>query len=199
MEYCVECHGDDEPRADFRVHDIDGSFEGGANLVRWEKIVEMVSLGDMPPAEAGQPDRQTRDQFVGWITAELEAAGRGVNPVSMQLPAYGNRVNHEDLFSGEFTGPAYSYSRLWRIHPEIYRERANLFRVDGSAVIRMRSSLTELAGGGFRDFSIIRADEATFNALLTDSKSIAKTLTVGPGSPPDERRASLRGVAPAAG
>jgi hypothetical protein len=34
---------------DFAVHDIDGLITHGKDVVRWEKVLEMISLGEMPP------------------------------------------------------------------------------------------------------------------------------------------------------
>lgn len=50
--YCVECHNADKAKADFRLDDIKGAITAGRDTERWEKALEMLSIGDMPPEKA---------------------------------------------------------------------------------------------------------------------------------------------------
>jgi len=53
--HCVDCHGPEKPKGKFQLHDlIDKDFDPADNK-RWQNIVEMVDLGDMPPAKRPQP------------------------------------------------------------------------------------------------------------------------------------------------
>ena len=54
-EHCVSCRGEKKRKAKFALHDIDGSVTSGKDIVRWEKILEMISLGEMPPEDEPQP------------------------------------------------------------------------------------------------------------------------------------------------
>jgi hypothetical protein len=54
-KHCVKCHGEKKQKADLVLHDIDGVVTTGKDIIRWEKVLEMVSLGDMPPEDEAQP------------------------------------------------------------------------------------------------------------------------------------------------
>ena len=113
-KYCAGCHGADVQKAEFAVHEITKG-----DLGHWEKIAENVSLELMPPPEKPQPTREQRDAFVDWIRAHLKASV--IHEMNRRKTSdQGNRVGHEDLYSGKHKGPAYSSSRLWRISQRIY-------------------------------------------------------------------------------
>ena len=61
-----------------------------------------MSIGDMPPDDAKLPKRSDRDKVVNWITTELKKIGKGPDAIAQQDPSHGNRLNHQDLFSGKF-------------------------------------------------------------------------------------------------
>ncbi len=61
-EYCTRCHGEKKQKADYAIHDIDYRIGDGKDLDRWQKALEMMSLGDMPPQKkkVEQPGRAER-------------------------------------------------------------------------------------------------------------------------------------------
>jgi hypothetical protein len=181
--HCARCHGAEKPEADFQLHDLTADFTQEEDAVRWEKILEMVSLGDMPPPDEAQPLRVDRRRLTRWVGGQLSAVGRGASAIRAKLPTFGNRVNHEELFSGAHRRPAFTYPRLWRIYPDIYEGRMNGLRLGRSLSERMKSSLATLDGRGFNDYAMVHADEATFSALLTNAESIAQQATTGKGAP----------------
>ena len=68
--HCVRCHGKRKQKAEFALHDIDGLVTAGKDVEPWEKILEMVSLGDMPPEDEEQPSKVDRKRITTWIAAE---------------------------------------------------------------------------------------------------------------------------------
>ena len=170
-EHCSRCHGEKKQKADFFLHDIDGSITGGKDTVRWEKILELMSLGDMPPEDEDQPAKVERSRVQGWITAELRKIGRGHDEGKLALPHQANRVDHEELFSGEHKGPSYSPSRLWRKSPQIYDRFAAGLR------LKVSQPLLGLGGKGIQDYASLFADESTIKTMLRNSNVIAETMT----------------------
>ena len=78
--HCVKCHSDQEPKADLNVtldRDLDSVTKRRAV---WENIVEMVSNGQMPPAEEPRPDQDAIDKFVAVVNAVFEEADRHAKP-----------------------------------------------------------------------------------------------------------------------
>ena len=169
-KYCADCHGAEKAKADFTLHDIDGQVTAGKDVVRWEKVLEMLSLGDMPPRKAEQPGRVERERITTWIAAELKKIGRGHDEAKLALPHQANRISHEDLFSGKHKGPAWSPARLWRKSPQIYDRFARDMRT------AIAQPLLGLGGKGIQDYATLYADEATIQTMLRNSSLVVDNL-----------------------
>jgi len=174
-QYCVACHGEEKQKADFALHDIDPAIADGKDIERWEKVLEMVELGDMPPEDKKQPDAHQRETMTAWLAGELRAIGRGPAPGRELFPEHGNRLDHQALFSGEHTGPAYTRSRLWRISPQMYQRFAS--RMDMAR--KLSAPLQNAGETGFQDYAFLKADEATIQTMLQNCKRTAATLIHG--------------------
>ena len=173
--YCIRCHEGENAKAGFRLDEIDPAITAGQDVERWEKALEMISIGDMPPPEKKQPERAIRHQVEAWILAELRKIGRGPDDSRLGRPEFGNRVDHEELFSGEHTGPASSPPRLWRKSQYIYQrfiEKQRLGRGGGNPY-------APLSGHGFKDYAQLFASESTILSLRNDADSFIAELIDG--------------------
>lgn len=173
--YCVECHGADTQEADFRTDNLATSIGEGSDVERWEKALEMISIGDMPPSDAdAQPSKSERQAITNWITTELKKIGRGPDDARLQLPEHGNRIDHEALFSGEHQGPAFSPSRIWRKSSHIHRDFENRLRLQQG-----NTPFNPKGGHGFQDYAMLLANESTISTMKTNAASYVTTLVDG--------------------
>lgn len=169
QKYCVCCHHDDNPKAEYRIDDLSGDFAAGEDTVRWEKAHEMISLGEMPPSTAKlQPTESQRRTISNWIGAELKQIGRGKLEDALKHPSQANRVPHDELFSGEHAGPASSPPRLWRLSPDAY---SSVLSNDGSS-----TTFEVLSGHGFKNYASLPADEAAVNMMLQTTAIVASFM-----------------------
>lgn len=167
--YCASCHTGDKAKAKYRVDDMKGNIAAGEDTVRWEKALEMISIGDMPPAKAkAQPTDAERKKLEDWIAGELKKIGRGKLEDALLHPEHANRVDHNELFSGKHKGPASSPPRLWRLSPQAYAE---VLSFDGSD-----ATLEVLSGHGFKDYATLKADEAAVNVMLRTTDIVASYM-----------------------
>ncbi|MEM7394747.1 MAG: DUF1592 domain-containing protein, partial [Verrucomicrobiota bacterium] len=170
-QYCGDCHGEDSSgKGDFYLHDIDGLISGGKDIVRWEKTLEMLELRLMPPEKKPQPSSLDRKRVTGWIAAELRKIGRGPDEAALALPSQANRLDHEELFSGEHKGPSYTPARMWRKSPHIYSRFADEMRTNVS------QPLHGLGGKGIQDYASLLADVSTIQTMLRNSHLVADQL-----------------------
>lgn len=174
-QYCLECHTDSEAEAEFRLDDIDGQISKGADIERWEKALEMIEIGDMPPNDYEQPSVDTVRQLTNWVNNELKKIGRGPDESRLIRPEYGNRVRHEDLFSGEFKGPSSSPSRIWRKTPQIHAKFEEVLRLPKSS-----SPFSPKGGKGFQDYAMLLANESTISAMRINASNYAAEILDGP-------------------
>jgi mono/diheme cytochrome c family protein len=81
-KYCIRCHGDKVQKADFRLDDL-GAIDAGT-AQQWTKVLEKLTLSEMPPPDELQPSLADTDSVTTWITKELERVNR-------RIPKAGNR------------------------------------------------------------------------------------------------------------
>ena len=172
-EHCTKCHGEARQSGDIRLHDLSGDVAGGGKAGLWERVYEMLVLGEMPPAKEPQPDGQIARRIAAWIREELQKGGR-VMQEKWQLPTHGNYVDHDALFNQAPRGVPRPPARLWRLRPAAYEAA-----VDGIA--RGTNTATPFSlqtGGGFGDYaSLYRLDDGTLGLLLGNARAIARRQT----------------------
>ena len=181
--HCVACHGEKDPKGKFSLHDlIEKDFDPADNK-RWQNIVEMVDLGDMSPPKRKQPADDEREAFEASVNTLLQAFNVGKSDWEKQLPRYANRVDHDALFSGEHTGPAYTPARVWRISGDTYQRLMKDFDLGFDFVVPMKKNDT-----GFDDYASLYADEATILTMKSNAKRVATAMTMGKMSQPKRKQ-----------
>lgn len=116
--HCLSCHGAEDPEGDFSLHDLGEDFQSPEASQRWLAVLRQLETGTMPPADEQQPGHADRHKMIAEIGEQFRLVGRPLELIR-SAPKYGNYVNHADLFSGEYKGPAFSRPRIWRISPYI--------------------------------------------------------------------------------
>lgn len=179
QEHCLRCHGPEKQKGRRAFHQIDGDPAAGPHAETWSRILEMLSLGEMPPPEEPppeepQPEARLRRRIADWIRTELIRGGRHAED-KLLLPAYGNVVNHDRLFDPAARDPLEAPPRLWRINPYVYTN-----------VVAELSGLKDLAQpfalqsgqGTFEDFAaLVKIDEPTTELLIRNAMQIAALQT----------------------
>ena len=126
--HCVDCHGDTEPEGDLSLHDLGPVDE--LNASTWTSVWAQVTLKEMPPKDAEQPEVVQRLQFSDWIVGELTRVMRDKGGFRVHLdPNKGNFVDHDLLFgplpAGIELQPTSSPARIWRVTPQEHVTRLN--------------------------------------------------------------------------
>ena len=94
--HCVDCHGDSEPEGNLSLHDLGPVDEVSASI--WRTVWAQVTLKEMPPRDAEQPDVIDRLKFSDWIVGELTRTMRDKGGFQAHLdPDKGNFVDHDLL------------------------------------------------------------------------------------------------------
>ncbi len=73
---CIQCHGPDKQKGDFRVDTLNPNLLTGGDVNKWLEIFDVISNGEMPP-----PDKkdvhlsdQQRNQVIEWVGNEIQKA-----------------------------------------------------------------------------------------------------------------------------
>ncbi len=118
--YCVSCHGPDKQRGDVRTDTL-AELTGDARSGLLNRMHEAVRLKEMPPKGAKQPTDAERKLLDRWLGRELAKTGGGKLEEKLRKPEFGNYIDHEKLFSGEYVDlPGFTSDRRWLISEFIF-------------------------------------------------------------------------------
>lgn len=123
--YCYSCHENDTTSGEVRLDNLE-SLALEARLDLLNRVQEQVFLGEMPPKNETQPTAAERDRLRAWVSSELRKHNASKLEDKLRMPEYGNVVDHEKLFSGEYKDlPGYTPDRRWLISEFIFDAKLN--------------------------------------------------------------------------
>ena len=125
---CLDCHGQKDPEGGLSLHDLGPIDEVNANA--WRSVWAQVTLKEMPPRDAEQPEVIERLRFSEWIIGQLTQVMRDKGGFRDHLdPNKGNFVDHDLLFGAIPEGitlvPTSTPARIWRVTREEHITRLN--------------------------------------------------------------------------
>ncbi len=69
--HCVECHGTDVQKGDFRIDTVPPLDSAHNAAENWSLIADVLETGEMPPRKKPRPPTGEVEQLVEWVSAEL--------------------------------------------------------------------------------------------------------------------------------
>lgn len=72
-QFCVECHGTESPEAHLNLERLSAQPDFATQFRTWEKVIERLKDGQMPPAGAQQPAGPQRRELIELIAGALDA------------------------------------------------------------------------------------------------------------------------------
>jgi mono/diheme cytochrome c family protein len=101
-EHCIRCHGQSETKGELRLNELDADLTRPAIFERWQRIVERIQAGEMPPENEPQPMPEQAAEFVKQLTTQLDAVAAQRRSGGRVVLRRLNRVEYEntvrDLF-----------------------------------------------------------------------------------------------------
>lgn len=79
-QFCFDCHAGDEPAAELALDAFTDNLSLIENRDVWDRVLDMVTTGQMPPSDSEQPTIEASDAFVAHIEAIFEHADRTAKP-----------------------------------------------------------------------------------------------------------------------
>lgn len=118
--YCVSCHGPDEQKGTVRFDALE-TMDPVALQALYGSTKAVVDFEEMPPSKAKQPTEAERAVLARWLDSKISSEEKKKLTDKLKKPEFGNYVDHEDLFSGEYADlPASTYDRRWLISEFIF-------------------------------------------------------------------------------
>lgn len=163
--YCLDCHDDEVSKGKLSLEAI-VKFED-ASPETWAKTREQLQLRHMPPKDKKQPSDVEKKFLTNWIAQNLRTRGHHVIH-HLELPNYGNYVDHETLFYKKPHPAPATKVRIWRKRPEAYAHKAT----SGIQPFSM------VPGQQISDFSTLYSvDESATEIILRNTRKILEGST----------------------
>lgn len=124
--YCFSCHDADSEKGDIRLDNLaDLSLDSRLDLLN--RAQEQLYFEHMPPKDKKtQPTEAERASLVEWVSGELGKHNASKLEDKLRMPAFGNYVDHDKLFSGKYADlKAYTPDRRWLISEYIFNAKFN--------------------------------------------------------------------------
>ncbi|MFN0130694.1 MAG: DUF1587 domain-containing protein, partial [Verrucomicrobiales bacterium] len=91
--HCTKCHSGAKPKGDWRIAELSDNFADSRNRERWEKVLEQIESGYMPPESKPRPPKDAAQALTEWIGAQIAAvSGKEGRVVLRRL----NRTEYEN-------------------------------------------------------------------------------------------------------
>ena len=78
QENCVSCHGPEKQKGKFRVDDLPFEITNIETAEKWQKVLNQMNSGDMPPEDEKQPPNAAKADFLDDLANVMVAARRSL-------------------------------------------------------------------------------------------------------------------------
>jgi hypothetical protein len=188
--HCTTCHNPEKLKGKINLKPMSASpAHSDADLL--ERVMDVIVSGDMPPEEKPRPSKEEVVSILAHLRKTMSAARlrEGITPDD---PGRGNDLDHAALFTEPEVRNAAAPSRLWRMSPHLFMQRANaltqnrlfLYPNRNQGRDALHPSLSYMAPPhAFRDHAGLHRLEGTTTELLVDVCWQIAGLQVAPAKP----------------
>jgi uncharacterized protein DUF1592/uncharacterized protein DUF1588/uncharacterized protein DUF1587/uncharacterized protein DUF1585/uncharacterized protein DUF1595/cytochrome c len=78
QENCVSCHGPEKQKGKFRVDNLSFEITNIETAEKWQKVLNQMNSGDMPPEDEKQPKNEAKSDFLDALANVMVAARRSL-------------------------------------------------------------------------------------------------------------------------
>ena len=78
QDNCQKCHGEEKQKGKFRVDDLPFTITTLESAERWQKVLNQMNSGEMPPDDEKQPERAAKANFLDDLANVMVAARRSL-------------------------------------------------------------------------------------------------------------------------
>ncbi len=78
-QHCISCHGPEKQKGKVRLDDLSFSISDIETAERWQKVLNQMNSGEMPPEDEKQPPNEAKADFLDDLSNVMVAARRTLN------------------------------------------------------------------------------------------------------------------------
>ncbi len=71
---CTKCHGAKKQKGSIRLDDLPSSINDGAEAQRWQDVLDVLNLSEMPPEDETQPSQKSLEDMLDHLTTGIASA-----------------------------------------------------------------------------------------------------------------------------
>ena len=175
-KHCQKCHGATQQEGRLTLENISTGLASGQDLSRWQKVLDRLDAGEMPPDTEPRPAVADVRQVLDWVRAGLQKAEAAGHSTSRR-PRPGNTVKHSLLFDPKYQtvsipGPP----RVWRLSPHIYQRL--VWDLDRLRKAEVFNPFPVTSAHGFSDQSALYTiDETAKQQLIRNAQAVVGIQT----------------------
>ncbi len=79
QQHCLKCHNEAKPEGKFRVDTLPFSITNNESAERWQKVLNALNSGNMPPEDEAQPASDAKADFLDDLANAMTAARRNLS------------------------------------------------------------------------------------------------------------------------
>ena len=189
---CWDCHDYGTQKGDIRLDNLT-ELNLDLRLDLLNRMHEQIFIEHMPPKKEEQPTEEERRDLIAWISKDLKAHNATKLEEKLRMPSFGNYVNHDELFSGEYKDlKAFTPDRRWLISEFIFDAKFNkllahtpFLKIDGERQHVIGSNNRSLGltnpfllptDSGVRYYDTTILDGGHLLTMITNAKNVADYL-----------------------
>ncbi|MFN5001456.1 MAG: DUF1588 domain-containing protein [Akkermansiaceae bacterium] len=143
--YCSSCHDEETHKGDIRLDNL-AELDNAKRLDILNQMQEQIYFQNMPPKEKRQPSEEEKKAILAVLSTELGVYKASTLEDKLQKPEYGNYVDHNKLFSGEYKNlPGFTYDRRWLISEYIFNAKFHRM-IDGLTMMNRKDKRFNVLG-----------------------------------------------------
>jgi hypothetical protein len=77
-DYCLSCHDEEKHKGSVRLDNLPFEINSIEVAERWQKVLNSLNSGEMPPEEKAQPDRGLKTDFLEHLSLEMVLARKTI-------------------------------------------------------------------------------------------------------------------------
>ena len=77
-KHCLSCHGPEKQKGKFRVDELSYSISDVETAEKWQKVLNAMNAGEMPPEEEEQPDNTAKTDLLDDLANTMVAARKSL-------------------------------------------------------------------------------------------------------------------------
>ena len=108
-KYCYDCHGGAKTKGGVNLKELAKDPKVATEFEIWEKVLDTVESGDMPPPKAKPLASKDKELVAGWVEHALEAIGEPGDPGQVTMRRLTNA--EYDYTIRDLTGQSYGFGK----------------------------------------------------------------------------------------